>query len=138
MPDAVAEKSGVSVGRVFAKFNFLPRCELDDLVATDPEQRANECHGGVDRRRGAWLHACQAAITRAAKQPEKISFDLIVGVMGQGDNGSQALGQAGEKTMAQLTGGRLYTFAALGGELLRVATIGFERQAKLPGRLRDE
>ena len=58
--------------------------------------------------------------------------------MSQGDNGSQALGQAGEKPVAQLTGGRLYTFAGLGGELLRVATIGFERQAKLPGRLPDE
>ena len=59
-------------------------------------------------------------------------------MMGQRDYGVQSLGQAGEKTVAQLTGGRLDAIAALGSELPSVATPGLDRPAKMLGRLRDQ
>ena len=58
--------------------------------------------------------------------------------MGERDYGVQSLGQAGEKTVAQLAGGRLDAIAALGGELPSVAAPGLDRQAKMLGRLRDQ
>ena len=58
--------------------------------------------------------------------------------MRQGNHGRQALGQAGEKLVAQLAGGRLDAVAGFGGELAGVAAVGFEREAKSLGRLPDE
>ena len=48
-------------------------------------------------------------------------------MMGQRDYGVQSLGEAGEKNVAQLAGGRLDAIAALGGELPSVAAPGLKR-----------
>ena len=119
--------------------NPLLFCVRHNLGPVHAEQRADEGHTWVDRRQCDWLHAGQAAVARAAQQPQEKGFDLIVGVMRQGDVAAgQAFGQTGEKLVAQLTGSSFDAVTCFGGELPRVAAPGLEWPAKLPGRMLNE
>ena len=119
--------------------NTLLFCVRHNLGAVDAEYRADEVHAWVDRRQRDWPHTGQAAVACAAQQPQEKGFDLIVGVMRQGDVAAgQVFGQAGEKLVAQLTSSSPDTVTCFGGELTRVAAPGLEWPTKLPGRLLNE
>ena len=104
--------------------------------------RANSSSGrtrrtfGVGRRRGGGFHAGEPFAARAAQQPQQEGFDLIVGVMGEGDDArAMGMGRAGEELMAQLPRRHLQGNLVGGGLATNVSPVNDARQFEPAGRL---
>ena len=114
MPDAVSGEGNVQVGAVLP--GVLPQCGqvLENFVATDFEERANQPDSRSQIARDR--NARQASQTSSAQDAMEHRFRLVVGCMGCSDKrGSKISCGLGEKILSQVPCGDFDSLVSVRG-----------------------
>lgn len=136
--DAVAEEIQRGVAAVGPGPQSMCAGVGGEVRSGEGEQGSGDLDIGVGGRRAERPHASQTFGTSAAQPAEEEEFDLVIGVMGEGDAlGAGFASRAGEEGVTELAGGHLdgEVFpAGDGGDVGRVDNAG---ELEAPGEALD-
>ncbi len=106
-----------SISGIGPKSNLVVAGERHEVSLGDIEEGTDELDPGIGGGRVLPFHSGDAFAAGAAEEAEEKKFDLIIGVMGEGDGGdAQAGGGVSEKLVTKFAGGHLDGEAAFFGE----------------------